>query len=144
MKDNDNINFLNEIYQIVEMGIVGIDDVIDKISQEEFRNFIIDQRTEFAEIKKECESIYTSYGAKEKNLSKMVKLNSKIVSEVKLMKDDDDKVIAKMMGKGTNTGITKLTDAMNTYNESDKEAYNLAEKLLDTLKNNIEGLKRYL
>ncbi len=144
MKDNKNIEFLNSVYQICEMGVIGINDVIDKVSKSEFRAFLESQRKEYDEILNESETIFSSYGAKEKELGKMVKVNSKVMSEMKLLKNNDDAVIAKMMSEGTNKGIMKLEGAMNTYNEEDKEAYELAEKLLTTLKNNIDGLKIYL
>ena len=144
MKDNKNIEFLNSIYQICEMGVIGINDVIDKVSKSNFRDFLENQRQEYDEIVNESENIFASYGAKEKELGKMVKMNSKIMSEVKLMKNKDDYEIAKMMAEGTTKGIEKLESAMNAYNESDEEAYKLAEKLLASLKNNIEGLKEFL
>ena len=144
MKDNKNIEFLNTIYQIVEMGVIGINDVMDKAKKSEFRAFLENQRKEYDEIIKESEAIFASYGAKEKELGKMVKLNSKVMSEMKLMKNKEDSEIAKMMAEGTSKGIVKLESAMNSYNESDKEAFKLAEKLLASLKNNIEGLKIYL
>lgn len=144
MKDNKNIEFLNTIYQIVEMGVIGINDVIDKAKKSEFRTFLENQRKEYDEIIKESEAIFASYGAKEKELGKMVKINSKVMSEMKLMKNKEDSEIAKMMAEGTSKGIVKLESAMNSYNESDEEAFKLAEKLLASLKNNIEGLKIYL
>lgn len=144
MKDNQNIEFLNSIYQICEMGVIGINDVIDKVSKSTFRDFLENQRKEYDEIVNESENIFASYGAKEKELGKMVKMNSKIMSEVKLMKNKDDREIAKMMAEGTTKGIEKLEIAMNSYNESDEEAYKLAEKLLASLKNNIKGLKEFL
>lgn len=144
MKDNQNIEFLNSIYQICEMGVIGINDVIDKVSKSTFRDFLENQRKEYDEIVNESENIFASYGAKEKELGKMVKMNSKIMSEVKLMKNKDDREIAKMMAEGTTKGIEKLEIAMNSYNESDQEAYTLAEKLLASLKNNIKGLKEFL
>lgn len=144
MKDNKNIEFLNTIYQIVEMGVIGINDVIDKAQKSEFHAFLENQRKEYDEIIKESETIFASYGAKEKELGKMVKINSKVMSEMKLMKNKDDSEIAKMMAEGTSKGIVKLESAMNAYNESDEEAFKLAEKLLASLKNNIEGLKIYL
>ncbi len=144
MKDNKNIDFLNSIYQIAEMGVVGINDVIDKVSQSEFRTFLESQKKEYDEILNECEVIFTSYGAKEKEIGNLTKLNSKIMSEMKLMKKHEDSIIAKMMAEGTTKGIEKLESAQNSYNENDEEASKLASKLMDTLKNNIEGLKKYL
>lgn len=144
MKDNKNITFLNSVYQICEMGVIGINDVIDKVSKSNFRAYLEEQRKEYDTILNESETIFASYGAKEKELGKMVKMNSKVMSEMKLLKDSDDTIIAKMMAEGTTKGIQKLETAMNTYNDSDQEAKDLAEKLMKTLKNNIEGLKIYL
>lgn len=144
MKDNKNIEFLNAIYQISEMGIIGINDVIDKVKKSEFRKFLESQRKEYDTILNESEKIFASYGAKEKELGKMVKMNSKVMAEMKLLKNKDDTEIAKMMAEGTSKGIIKLESAMNSYNESDEESFKLAEKLMQTLKNNIEGLKIYL
>lgn len=144
MKDNKNIEFLNKIYQISEMGVIGINDVIDKVSKSEFYEFLESQRKEYDDILKESENIFISYGAKEKELGNMTKINSKVMSEVKLMKNKDDSSIAAMMALGTTKGITKLNEAMNLYNDSDSEIVTLAEKLLETLKNNIDGLKIYL
>lgn len=108
MKENKNIEFLNTIYQIVEMGVIGINDVIDKVKKSEFRTFLESQRQEYDEILNESETIFASYGAKEKELGKMVKINSKVMSEVKLMKNKEDSEIAKMMVEGTSKGIVKL------------------------------------
>lgn len=144
MKDNKNIKFLNTIYQISEMGVIGINDVIDYVKQSKFREFLESQKNEYQEVMNECESIFSSYGAQEKELGAMTKINSKMMSEMKLMKNKEDSIIADMMIKGTRKGITKIEDAMNGYDEKDKEAYALSEKLLRILTNNIERLKIYL
>ena len=62
MKENKNITFLNSIYQISEMGVIGINDVIDKIKKQKFREFLEEQRKEFDEIVNECEQLFISYG----------------------------------------------------------------------------------
>ncbi len=144
MKENKNINFLNDIYKIVEMGIIGINDVIDKAKKNEFRDLLEHQRREYREILNECETIFTSYGAKERELGMMTKMNSKMMSEMKIHKNDEDCVIAKMMIQGTEKGIEKLEKVMNLYNDEDEEALNLAQKLLDFLKHNLLDLKIYL
>ena len=144
MKENKNINFLNDIYKIVEMGVIGINDVIDKTKKSKFRELLEHQRNEYDELLRESERIFSSYGAKEKELGLMVKMNSKMMSEAKLMKNSSDEEIAKMMIDGTTKGITKLEKCMNSYNEEDEETFRLAENLLEILKHNIEDLKIYL
>ena len=135
MKENKNIEFLNTIYQITEMGVIGIDDVFSKVSKADFREFLEEQKKEYNTILEESEKVLSSYGAKEKELVKMV---------MKLLTNKDDKVIAKMMVEGSTKGIIKIKEAMNTYNDEDGEVTKLGEKLLKTLENNIEGLKIYL
>lgn len=144
MKNNKNIDFLNTIYQISEMGVIGINDILDKVSQAGFREFLEQQKEAYEGIMTKSEDIFTSYGAQEKELGKLVKVNSKVMSEMKLIKNDDDTIIAKMMVEGTNKGILKLNEAINSYDESDEEAVALAKKLLSILEHNINGLKIYL
>lgn len=144
MKENKNIEFLNSIYQIAEMGVIGINDIIDKVKKSEFREFLESQKNEYEEVLNESEVILSAYGAKEKELGKMTRLSSKMMSEAKTLNNSDDKVIADMMIKGTTKGIKKIETKMNEYDEKDKEAYELSLKLLRILKNNIERLKIYL
>lgn len=144
MKENKNIEFLNSIYQIAEMGVIGINDIIDKVKKSEFREFLESQKNEYEEVLNESEVILSAYGAKEKELGKMTRLSSKMMSEAKTLNNSDDKVLADMMIKGTTKGIKKIETKMNEYDEKDKEAYELSLKLLRILKNNIERLKIYL
>ena len=115
-----------------------------KAKKEKFRELLEHQRDEYNTILKESEQIFLAYGAKERELGKMVKMNSKMMSEAKLFKKDDDSTIAKMMIEGTMKGIKKLESCISTYNEEDEEAYDLSLKLLDMLKHNIRDLKIYL
>ena len=135
MKENKNITFLNSIYQISEMGVIGINDVIDKIKKQKFREFLEEQRKEFDEIVNECEQLFISYGAKEQEIGKMTRMSSKMMAQMRLMNKKEDEVIAQMMSKGLTKGITKLEEAMNKYNDEDEEALLLADKLRRTLKN---------
>ena len=64
MKENKNIEFLNTIYQITEMGVIGIDDVFSKVSKADFREFLEEQKKEYNTILEESEKVLSSYGAK--------------------------------------------------------------------------------
>ena len=144
LKENKNMNFLNSIYKTAEMGIVGIDDVIDKAQKEEFRNCLTNQKEEYSHILKEAEKLFTSFGMQEKELSAFVKANSKVMSEMKLMTNSSDEMIAKMMMEGTNKGIIKINKALNENPSIDGEIEELAKKLIDKMEHNYEQLKIYL
>ena len=142
--NNKHIDFLNSLYKTCEMGIVGINDVIDKATKEEFRNFLNDQRKEYNKILQKCEKLFADYGQEEKELSKMAKVNSKVMSEMKLMTDKSDNMIAKMMMEGTNKGIIKINKDINENVSADEQIINLANELLEIMENNLEELKIYL
>lgn len=144
LENNKNIDFLNTIYKTSEMGVVGINDVIDKVSKENFRDYLNEQREEYNKIMKKTESLFTSFGMKEKELSTFTKVNSKVMSEMKLMTNSSDETIAKMMMEGTNKGVIKINKTINENNGIDPEALSLAEELLEIMEHNLEELKIYL
>ncbi len=113
MKENKNIAFLDKIYKTSEMGVIGINDVIDKVKQSKFREFLEEQKKEYTKILEECEKIFPKYGTEEQEISKMTRISSKVMSDMMIKKESEDKTIAEMMVKGTSKGITKIIEAMN-------------------------------
>lgn len=144
LKNNANIDFLNTIYKTSEMGIVGINDVIDKVKKEKFRDFLGEQREKYNKVLKKAEKLFTSFGMEEKELNTFIKINSKVVSEMKLMTNSSDETIAKMMMEGTNKGVIKINKAKNENKDVDQEVLDLSLELLSIMEHNLEGLKIYL
>ena len=146
MKKNmsEEVEFLNYIYKNAEMGVVGIDDVIGKATDEKFEKLLKKEREEYLEITKEAEDILKKYGKQNEEIGPMAKVSSKMMSEMKLLKDNSIQTIAKMMMEGTNKGIIEITEKINAYNNTDAEIVVLANKLKETLEKNIEELKKFL
>lgn len=144
MKENKNISFLNCIYQIGEMGVVDINDCIDKVSKSHLRELLEKEKEEYNKILEKCEALFSSYGAQEKEIGAFTKLKSKVLSDVKLLQKKEDDAIVQMMILGTQKGIKKLEENINMYNEEDKEVLSLAFDLLKIMKHNLEDLKIYL
>lgn len=136
----ENIEFLQEIYKIVEVGIIGINDVIDKVKKEDFREYLDKEKQEYKKIKEKCLNILIKYGEKEHKINNLIKLNSKIIS----IKANDNQKITEMMIRGTNKAIIKIREAMDIYDDSDEEITLLAEELLLILESNKNDLKIYL
>lgn len=144
LKENREVDFLNSIYKTSEMGIVGINDVIEKIEKEKFRDLLNSQREEYDKILKTTEKLFTSFGRQEKELGVIPKVSSKVMSDMKLMTNHSDETIAKMMMEGTNKGIIKIRKAINENPNADKEVLKLAEELIKFMEHNLEELKIYL
>ena len=128
-KQNDNIIFLNLIYQNAQMGLIGIDTVLKKVENEKLANLIDEQRKEYENICNETSKILIKYGAKEEEISKLKEISSKI---------------AKLMMSGNEKGVIEITEKLNTYQDGDDEIIALANKLLATEEHNRDELKEFL
>lgn len=146
MKKNEdqNVEYLNCIYKNANMGIIGIDDIIEKVNSSEFEKVLNNEKNEYDAICREAINILKKYGKKEEDVSSLAKVSTKIMSEMKLLKETTDEVIAKMMIEGTNKGIIEVSEKINSYDNSDSEIVLLLNKLSELLKNNIEELKKYV
>lgn len=142
-KQNDNIIFLNLIYQNAQMGLIGIDTVLKKVENEKLANLIDEQRKEYENICNETSKILIKYGAKEEEISKLKEISSKIMSEAMTINSDDTK-IAKLMMSGNEKGVIEITEKLNTYQDGDDEIIALANKLLATEEHNRDELKDFL
>ncbi len=141
---SEEVEFLNYIYKNAEMGVVGIDDVITKAEEEKFLKLLKNEREEYQTISKEAKDILKKYGKNNEELGMMAKMGSKMMSEVKMLKDSSDQTIAKMMMEGTNKGVIEITEKLNAYKIEDAEIIVLANKLKTTLEKNIDELKKFL
>lgn len=139
-----DIEVLNNIYSIVDMGVLGIDNVIDKITDKSIEKLFIDQKKEYNLLRVEAMKILTELDKKPKSTSKFAEIGSNIITDMELLKDDSDNNITKLMIQGFNRGIVELNSILNKQELTNKKVETLANKLLDLLEHNIQDLKKYL
>ena len=140
----NNIDILNEMYKVVTMGIVGIDEVKDKILCKELKEIIVGKKKDYQKYKLKISKLLNKEQETPKEISMFVKLFNEMYTDIKLIKDDDKKIV-KMMIEGMNKGILKL----NGFKNNDLDNLNVEEQkmllnLLDTLEEQINKLKPYL
>lgn len=141
---NENIEFLNYIYQNAQMGIVGVDDIITKAQDKNFENLLKEQKEDYQSICDETLEIFKKYGRDNKELNPMAKMSSYMMSMMKTLTDSSINNLAKMMIEGSNKGIIEITEKLNAYQKADSEIIDLANKLLDIEQKNIDNLKTFL
>lgn len=136
--------FLNYIYQNAKMGVIGIDNIKDKIFDDELKNIIAMQKKEYQKIADDASSILNELGLTEKDVSKMAKVSTYVMANLEMLKDDSSSNIAKLMIEGSNKGIIEINKNLNSYNNMNSKIIKLAKKLLATEQHNIDELKIYL
>jgi len=143
MKMNEQ-ELVLKLYQNVDMGIVGIESIEDKIVSRSLLKVIMGQKEEYKTLRSELLKYCKKYDVQDKDLSPMAKVSSEIMSNMKLMMDKKDSHIAKMMMEGTNKGLIQLEELLNHYTGNDKELIALIEKVLKQEKENNDELKIFL
>lgn len=144
MREQEETKYLNKLYQCAEMGVIGINSVIEKVKQEAFLEALEEQRKEYDRLCENIVSILKKYGCEEEKLGMMAKKSSEMMSEMKTTIDHSDNQIAKMMMEGNNKGIIEVTKIKNEYQSDDEEIKALIEDFLKVIENNIEQIKQYL
>lgn len=140
----DNHKMLNEIRKGTDMGIIGIDCIIDSVDQQDIRNVLDEQRTEYQRIYNEADRLLERYGAKKRNISPLARYGAIMASRMKQTIDGSEARVAEMMIEGNTKGLIKSYRCRRRLHPTDPEARGLAEKLLQTEVHNIEQMKQFL
>ena len=126
------------------MGIVGIDEVKDKVLCRELKGIIVGKKKTYQQYKLKINKLLNKEEETPKEINMFVKLFNEMYTDIKLIKDDDKK-ITKMMIEGINKGILKLNGFKNNdLDNLNSEEQKLLLDLLATLEDQINNLKPYL
>ena len=135
---------LLKLYQNVEMGIVGIESVEEKIESRSLAKLILNQKKEYEKVKEKLVSLCSKYNVEDKELGAFVKLSSDVMVTMKTLMDKSEHTIAKMMMEGTNKGLVQLEELLNNYIGKDNKIIELIKEIIDLEHQNNEELKIYL
>ena len=139
----DDCTLLNHIRQTTEMGVDGIDSVI-QCADGTFRQALEQQRTEYNKIHSSADQLLRKHGGRPEDVSAFAKWSSELSSGVKTMMDSSQSNIADMMIRGNTMGVTKGMQTMRECNVSDTAVTSLANKLIATEQANINQMKKFL
>ena len=135
---------LLKLYQNVEMGIVGIEAIEDKIESRSLVKLILNQKKEYELLKEKLVSLCSKYNVEDKELGSLVKISSDVMVTMKTLMDKSEHTIAKMMMEGTNKGLIQLEELLNNYQGKDEKITELIKETIDLEHQNNEELKIYL
>ena len=137
----NDVEALNELYKVVTMGIIGIDEVKGHIEDKALAKTMSDAKKKYMVNKMDITNILKELGEEPTEINIIIKMFNEIYTGIELIKCDDAK-IAKMLIEGTNKGIIKVEEILNS--EMDKKVTELAKELLELLEFQIKSWKPYL
>lgn len=139
----DDCTLLNHIRQTTEMGVDGIDSVM-QYADGSFRQALQQQRTEYNKLHQSADELLRKHDGRPEDLGSFAKWSSELSSGLKTMMDSSQSNIAKMMIQGNTMGVTKSMQTMRECSVNDRAVTSLANKLLATEQANIDQMKTFL
>lgn len=126
-----------ELINGLNMGLISIDHLVDKIQDEKMRDIVLHLRKEFGDLK---DKVFQE-SSQEDEVRKSFMLESMI--ELKTLISDDSH-IAKMLIEGCNQSVMTMTHLFNQEKHSRMQFQKYMNDFEDISKRYIEELKAFL
>ena len=135
---------LNDIIKTSQMGINGINVVMDKTTQPALRQALKVQRREYSDIEQQAKLLARQKGYKIDQLKPITRKMGALMSRGQLMVGEPNSKIAGMMIQGNTRGMILSLKNMRRCDCPDPQVADLSQKLLDTEKNNIVSMQGFV
>ena len=144
MIEQDTIKLLRECDAGVKMGISSIDDVLDKVGNNEFEKLLTKCKSEHEKLDEEIDKLLNKYKDDGKDPAVMAKGMSWMKTNVMLAMDDSDHTIADLMTDGCNMGVKSLNKYLNKYEAADEVSKDIAKRLINLEEQLAVDIRAYL
>ena len=144
MVEQDTVKLLRECDAGVKMGVASIEDVIDRVENEEMRKHLRDSKQAHEKLDGEIGSLLRKYEDEGKEPAPIAKTMSKMKTNMKMSMEESDATVADLITDGCNMGIKSLYKYLNQYPAADKTAKELCNRLIDIEEELRKGLREYL
>ena len=144
MIEQDTIKLLRECDAGVKMGVSSIDDVIDHVHREPFKDKLTKCRSEHVKLQDEIQDMLNDYHDEGKDPNPMAKGMSWIKTNVKLGMSETDATIADLMTDGCNMGVKSLNRYLNQYEAAEERTKDITKRLINLEEKLAVDIRQYL
>ena len=135
---------LNDVIKTCQMGIQGIDIVMEKTSEPALRQALKVQRKEYSDLEAEGKLLAQRKGISIEQIGAVTKRMSAWISRGQLLVGEPNSKIAGMMIQGNTRGMILVLKNTRRCDKCDEQIAQLAQKLLVTQKHNIESMEPFV
>lgn len=144
MKQEDTIRLLQECNAGIKMGVASIDEVINRVENENFRTLLFTEKQTHENLGTETSQILYNYGDSGKEPNPVAKTMSWMKTNVKTAVEPGDSTIADLITDGCNMGVKSLHRYLNQYKDAEQNVKDIANRLIQSERNLTEGAAQYL
>ncbi len=144
MKQEDTIRLLQECNAGIKMGVASIDEVINRVENENFRTLLFTEKQTHENLGTETSQILYNYGDSGKEPNPVAKTMSWMKTNVRTAVEPGDRTIADLITDGCNMGVKSLHRYLNQYKDAEQNVKDIANRLIQSERNLTEGAAQYL
>lgn len=144
MIEQDTIKLLRECDAGIKMGVSAIDDVMNYVSDQNFRDRLADCRTEHEKLEEQIQSQLDRFHDDGKEPNPMAKGISWVKTNAKLAMDESDNTIADLLTDGCNMGVKSLNRYLNQYEAADEYSKDITKRLINLEEKLTVDIRQYL
>ncbi len=144
MVEQDTIRLVRECDAGVKMGVESIEEVVDRIQSQKFRQILVESRHQHDELDREIQQLLDQYQDEGKEPNPMAKGMSWVKTNAMLMMKPSDQTIADLMTDGCNMGVKSLHKYLNEYAAADEKSKDITKKLVNLEQKLVVDIRAYL
>ena len=144
MIEHDTIKLLRECDSGVKMGVSSIEDVVDTVKNQDFKEKLIECKRDHEELESKIRLQLNRFSDDGKEPNPIAKGMSWIKTNAKLAVDESDNTVADLMTDGCNMGVKSLSRYLNQYKAADEYSKNIAKDLISLENNLANDIRQYL
>lgn len=144
MIEQDTVKLLRECDAGIKMGVSAIDDVMDHVSDRNFRDRLANCRAEHEKLEQQIQTQLDRFGDDGKEPNPMAKGMSWIKTNAMLAVDESDNTIADLLTDGCNMGVKSLNRYLNQYEAADEKSKDITKRLINLEEKLAVDMRQYL
>lgn len=141
---DDTVKLLKECDAGTIMAVETIEKVMDDVKSDDLHELLEKSVQKHKKLGNEIHELLNEQGASGKEPSMMGRASAWITSEFKLMMEDSDHQIAKLVMNGCNMGVQTLSEHINKCDDASAKSRHLAASLVSEEQHLMEDLRSYL
>lgn len=144
MINHDTIELLKECNAGIKMGVNSIDEVLDKVKDDNLKNILINSKEEHQKLGSETHSLLNECDECGKEPNLMAQGMSWLKTNIMIAMEHTDKTIADLMTDGCDMGTKSLNKYLNQYEAASDDAKDIAKRLIKIEDNLAADIRCYL
>lgn len=128
--NTDTVELLKECNSGIKMGVCSIDEVLDNVTNQEFKQILINSKEEHQKLGSETHELLNNRDESGTEPNMMAKGMAWLKTNVVLAVENSDKNIAKLITDGCDMGTKSLCKYVNKYESASDEAKDIAKRLI--------------